>query len=295
MRILIAEEAFLCQLTEQVTDYYGAETTNVHGPWQAADCQQVLARWLDCGLIDCMATCSATRARSGEVVHFEYDADWRTRATEDGQYLVLARDDARALLSDPSTWRADGVGAGVMLCESRQAHGLPFDDWFDRLAGLPDHLIYDQPLDGASDGEAHETPAEPEPVVTARLWESAMEQAATGDVPVLCQVNRDAHLAFDWVRTDGETANSKSVEDVFFFVNPRKNGPGPPFPFGRHRFGAPAVVHSGTASGQFRGVAARPLYSLQFLGDLHETFATPSTPHGSWPSSRAHGCRTVGR
>jgi len=238
MRILIAEEAFLCQLTEQVTDYYGAETTNVHGPWQAADCQQVLARWLDCGLIDCMATCSATRARSGEVVHFEYDADWRTRATEDGQYLVLARDDARALLSDPSTWRADGVGAGVMLCESRQAHELPFDDWFVKLAGLPDHLIYEQPRDGVSDGEAKARLAEQQ-FVTARLWQSAIEQAAAGDLPVLCPVNRDTYLAFGWEPADGETATGKSIEDVFLFVDPGKVGPGQPFPFGRHRFWCP--------------------------------------------------------
>jgi hypothetical protein len=104
------------------------------------------ARWFDCGLIDCIALSWATKVRSDEVVHYEYDADWRARATEDGQYLVLARDDAGALLSDPSTWRADGIGAGVMLCESNQADGLSFDAWFGKLAGLPDQLIYEHPL-----------------------------------------------------------------------------------------------------------------------------------------------------
>ena len=241
-RILIAEEAFLWQLTEQVTDYDGAETTVVRGPWQAGDCQQVLTRWLDCGLINSIATSWATKVRSDEVVHFEYDADWATRTTQDSQHLVLARDDARALLSDPSTWRADGVGAGVMLCESRQAHELPFDDWFDKLAGLPDHLIYQRSRDEVSDGEAQETLAEPESVVTAGLWHSAMKLVATGDLPVLCPVNRDAYLAVDWEPAYGQTATGKSIEDVFFFVNPGKIETGQPIPFGRHRFWCPGCA-----------------------------------------------------
>jgi len=169
MRLLIAVEAFLWGLTQQVTDYYDTERTIAHGPWQAADCQQVLAAWFDCGLIDCIALSWATKVRSDEVVHYEYDADWRTRATEDGQHLVLARDDAAALLSDPSTWRADGIGAGVMLCESDQANGLSFDAWFGKLADLPDHLIYEHPLDGVSDGEAQKTLAQPEEVSHCRV------------------------------------------------------------------------------------------------------------------------------
>jgi hypothetical protein len=239
MRLLIAEEAFLWGLTQQVTDYYDTERTIAHGPWQAADCQQVLARWFDCGLIDCIALSWATKVRSDEVVHYEYDADWRTRATEDGQYLVLARDDAGALLSDPSTWRADGIGAGVMLCESDQADGLSFDAWFSKLAGLPDHLIYEHPLDGVSDGEVQKTLAEPEEVLTAGLWISAIEHAATDGLPVLCPINRDAYLAFDWEPIDRETATSESIEDVFCFVDPSKIGPGQPFPFGRHRLWCP--------------------------------------------------------
>jgi hypothetical protein len=238
MRILIAEEAFLWQLTEQVTDY-GTGTTVVHGPWQAADCQQVLTRWLDCGLIDCIATSWATKVRSGEIVHYEYDADWRTRATEDGQHLILARDDAAALLSDPSTWRADGVGSGVMLCESRQAHGLPFDDWFDTLAGLPDHVIYEHPLDGVSGCEARKAFAGPEEVLVAGLWTSAIKQFAADGLPVVCPVNGDAYLALDWGPADGETATGESIEDVFFFVNRSKLGQEIPFPFGRHRFRCP--------------------------------------------------------
>ncbi len=124
MRLLIAEQAFLWEFPQQLTDYYGADSTITHGPWRAADCQQVLARWFDCGLIDCIAISWATKVRSDEVVHYEYDAAWRTKATEHGQHLILARDDAGALLSDPGTWRPDGIGAGVMLCESDQADGL---------------------------------------------------------------------------------------------------------------------------------------------------------------------------
>lgn len=239
MRLLIAEEAFLWELTRQVTDYYDSERTVAHGPWQAADCQQVLERWFECGLIDCIALSWATKVRSDEVVHYEYDADWRTRTTEDGQHLILARDDARALLSDPNTWRPDGSGAGVMLCESDQADGLSFDAWFGKLAGLPDHLIYEHPLDEVSDDKTRKTLAEPEEVLTSRLWLRAIEHAATDGLPLLCPINRDAHLAFDWETTSGETATAESIEDVVCFVDRGKVGGGQPFPFGRHHLWCP--------------------------------------------------------
>lgn len=152
MRILVAEEAFLWELPQGSTDYYGGERTVAHGPWRAADCQQVVARWFDCGLIDCIAALWANKVRPDEVVHYEYDADWRARAIEQGQYLVLARDDAGALLGDPGTWRSEGIGAGVMLCESDEADDLSFNAWFGKLAGLPDQLIYERALDEVSDG-----------------------------------------------------------------------------------------------------------------------------------------------
>lgn len=229
LRILIAEEAFLWQLAEEVADCY----------WQASDCQQILIRWLDCGLINCIATAWATKVRSDEVVEYKYDLDWATRATQEGQHLVLARDDAAALLNDPSTWHADGAGAGVMLCESRHAHELPFDDWFNKLTGLPDHVIYQHPRDEDIRRQGPVNVAEPEQVVTARLWQSAMQQAVTGDLPVLCPINRDAHLAFDWEPAMGETATGRSIEDVFFFVNPGKIEQELPLSFGRHRLWCP--------------------------------------------------------
>src|SRR5262245_31315611 len=87
MRVLIAEEIFLWEITQQVVDYFDVERPAVHGPWPAADCRQILARWFDCGLIDCIALSRATTGRSDEVSQREYDADWRTRATESGQHL----------------------------------------------------------------------------------------------------------------------------------------------------------------------------------------------------------------
>lgn len=253
MRVLIAEETFLWELTQLVTDYYDTDRTVVHGPWRAADCQQILARWFDCGLIDCIATSWATKVRSDEVVHYEYDADWRARATEHGQYLVLARDDAGALLSDPSTWRADGVGAGVMLCESDQADGLSFDAWFGKLAGLPDQLIYEHPMDGVPDEDGQNRLAEPKDVRPARLWTSAIEQAATDGLPLLCPVNQDAYLAFDWGPSHGERATSESIDDVVCFVDRGKVGREQPFPFGRHRLWCP-----GCGAQQYLVVTPRP-------------------------------------
>lgn len=238
MRLLIAEEAPLWELTHQVTDYYGGERTLAHGPWQAADCQQVLGRWFDCGLIDCIAVSWATKVRSDEVVRYEYDADWRTRARENGQHLVLARDDAGGLLRDPSAWRADGIGAGVMLCESDQAAGLSFDAWFDKLAGLPDDLVYEQSLAGVSAGAARNALTESKEVRLARVWTRAIEHATTDGLPVLCPVNRDANLTFDWEPDKSETA-TKSIEDIVYFIDPGKVGHGQPFPFGRHRLWCP--------------------------------------------------------
>ncbi len=237
MRLLIAEETFLWELTQQVTDYHGGDKTTVHGPWLAVDCQQVLGRWFACGLIDCIAVSWATKVRSDEVVHYEYDADWRARATEVGQHLVLAREDAGVLLSNPSTWRTYGIGAGVMVCESDQAGGLSFDAWFDKLAGLPDHLIYAHGLDmeEVSAGESHKAVTEPDDGLLVRLWTRAIEQAAADGLPLLCPVNLDADLAFDWGPAQGETATSESMEDIVCFVDRGEVTRGQPFPFGRHR------------------------------------------------------------
>jgi hypothetical protein len=141
MRVLIAEEAFLWEVTQRMTDYYGGGKTVAHGPWQAGDCQRILLRWFDRGLVDCIADAWATTVGSGEIVYYEYSASWRSRATEVGQHLILDREDARALLSDPATWDRAGAGAGVMLCQSDKAEGLLFDDWLATLAGLPENMI----------------------------------------------------------------------------------------------------------------------------------------------------------
>lgn len=239
MWLLISEQVFLWDLTRQVTDYY-SEKTVTHGPWQASDCKQIISRWFDCGLVDCIATSWGTRVRSDGVVHFEYDADWRARATESGQYLVLAREDAGALLSDPSTWRPEGDGAGVMVCESDEADGLSFDDWFAKLAGLPDHLIYGNRQDGASDVDAQQAATEPEEALVAGLWMDAVENAATNGLPVLCPVNGDAYLNIDWEKATGETATAQSIEDIFCFIDRGKPGRGDAFPFGRHRLWCPS-------------------------------------------------------
>jgi len=239
MRLLIAEEAFLRELTEQVTDYYNSERTTTHGPWPASDCLQVISRWFDCGLIDCIAISWATKVRSDEVVYYEHDADWRARATENGQHLVLAREDAGTLLSDPSTWRPDGIGAGVMLCQSDEADGLSFDDWFGKLAGLPDRLIYEHLPDGASDGEPQRTLTEPGEVLTSRLWVRAIENAATDGLPILCPVNRDAYLNIDWETATSEIATAESIEDIICFIDRGKTTRRHSFPFGRHRLRCP--------------------------------------------------------
>ncbi|MDG6106822.1 hypothetical protein Daura_29670 [Dactylosporangium aurantiacum] len=143
----VMEEVFLWNIGTLITDYRGGAAVS-YGPWAAEDCRLVLLRWFDRGLLDCVATRRATTVGTGEVVHYEYEADWRDRATVHGQHLILARDDAGALLRDPGTWRTDGVGAGVMLCRSDDSDGWSFDDWFAALAGLPDELLYGNPAAG---------------------------------------------------------------------------------------------------------------------------------------------------
>ena len=127
-----------------MTDYYGGGKEVVHGPWQAGDCRRFLLRWLDSGLVDCIAVAWATTMGSCEIIRYEYNASWRSRATERDGFLILDREDARALLSDTATWDREGAGAGVMVCQSDAAGGLPFDDWLDALAGLPEDLICEE-------------------------------------------------------------------------------------------------------------------------------------------------------
>ena len=144
MRILVEEEAFLWEVPQAMTDYHGSGQRITHGPWNPNDCVQILVRWFERNLLDCIATSWATLVRSDEVVRYEYDAAWRARATEVGQHLVLAREDAGALLRDPSTWRKAGVGAGVMLCRTDASDGMSFEEWCDALSGLPESLIHAQ-------------------------------------------------------------------------------------------------------------------------------------------------------
>jgi hypothetical protein len=248
LRLLIAEEAFLWELTEQVTDYYNSDVRIAHGPWRATDCQQILSRWFDCGLIDCIAVSWATRVRSDEVVHYDYGAGWRTRATETGQHLILAREDAGGLLIDPSTWHQEGIGAGVMLCQSDEADGLSFDDWIAKLAGLPDLLIYKNPPNEAS-GVPQLTEIEPEVVLTARAWTRAIQNTATDGLPIVCPVNRDADLDIGWTPSPDDYPTAEAIGDIVWFVD----GATTVFPFGRHRLRCP-----GCGAEQFLVVTRRP-------------------------------------
>jgi hypothetical protein len=239
------------EVPQQVTDYYSSERAIAHGPWAASDCRQVISRWFDWGLIDCIAISWATKVRSDEVVHYEYDADWRARAIENGQHLVLAREDAGALLNDPSTWRTEGIGAGVMLCKSDEAAGLSFDDWFGKLAGLPDHLIFEDLPVGASEGEQQRTLTEPREVLISRAWVRAVENAAAEGLPIRCPVNGDTDLNIDWATATSETATAESIDDIVCLIDPGTDAP--PFPFGRHRLRC-----AGCGAEQYLVVTRRP-------------------------------------
>ena len=148
MRTSVAEEVFLRDLPDQVTDYCRDGRTVVHGPWRAEDCQRVLLRWFDRGLIDCYAYPWDTTKESAETVHQE-EAGWRSRATLRGQFLILDLDDARGILTGTSAWDREGAGDEVMLAASDSAAGLPFDDWVAALDGLPEELIYEKSQSGS--------------------------------------------------------------------------------------------------------------------------------------------------
>lgn len=165
-----------------------------------------------------------------------------------------------------------------MVCESDQADGLSFDAWFGKLAGLPDRLIYEHPLDGVSDGEVQKALAEPEAVLAARLWTSAMEHAAAEGLPVLCPVSQDATLAIDWEPADGETATSESIEDVFFFVDRARLGMDSRPHSDVTASGAPAVVQSGIS-------LLRAILGEQRSAHAAEGFAT-AVPYACAASAR---------
>lgn len=121
MYCLVREQAFLHEVTHQVTDLHRGGCDVVHGPWLPSECQSALTPWHRAGWIDLIADADAPFALS--------DATWRARASREDSYLVLAATDASALLHEPERWIAHTADGHVMLCLSDEGDRHEYPEW----------------------------------------------------------------------------------------------------------------------------------------------------------------------
>ncbi len=121
MYCLVREQAFLHEVTHQVTDLHGDGRDVVHGPWLPRECQAALTPWHRAGWIDLIADADPPLLLS--------DATWRAGATRKDSYLVLAAVDASALLREPSRWSAHAADGHVMLCLSDEGDRHDYPEW----------------------------------------------------------------------------------------------------------------------------------------------------------------------
>jgi hypothetical protein len=119
----VREESPLWTLPDEITDYLGRGRTVVHGPFAPADCSRVLLRWFDAGWLDLIAYANHDLWPPGTA------AEWETSAVRQGQFLLLAHQDARTLLAAPKEWADPARGGEVMLCISDEGEEHPQPEW----------------------------------------------------------------------------------------------------------------------------------------------------------------------
>ncbi|MGZ5370866.1 hypothetical protein [Aeromicrobium sp.] len=122
MYVLTAEQSYLHEVTSQVVDHLGDDNQVVHGPWTPAECQPILSQWLDASWLELIADLDPPPSDSNP-------AGWHARATVSGEYLVLAAEDARALLAEPDRWRVGAADGNVMLCRTEEGDRHDYAEW----------------------------------------------------------------------------------------------------------------------------------------------------------------------
>lgn len=123
MQALVWEEAPLHELTNQVTDHGRDGSTIVHGPWTAEECQSVLMPWHVAGWIDLVADADPVPGWQLR------PADWHTRASRQGAFLILSKEDATDLLREPERWIVGTADGYVTLCRSDEGLRHDYPEW----------------------------------------------------------------------------------------------------------------------------------------------------------------------
>ena len=121
MHALVWEEAFLHEVTSQVTDMLGEGREVVHGPWTESECQSVLIPWHAAGWIELIADVDPPRHLTA--------AAWRDQASRTGAFFVLSANDAADLLGDPTRWVVGTADGHVMLCRTNDGDSREYAEW----------------------------------------------------------------------------------------------------------------------------------------------------------------------
>jgi hypothetical protein len=121
MHAAVWEEAPLHEITLGTVDHLSADRKVVHGPWTAEECQSVLLPWHRAGWIELIADVDPPWSLTS--------AEWRPRALQHGAFLVLAADDATALLGDHARWVLGTADGHVMLCRTDEGETHEHPEW----------------------------------------------------------------------------------------------------------------------------------------------------------------------
>ena len=93
------------------------------GPWSAADCSELLGRWLAAGWLELYLPDPPDGWNLRQ-------AEWLGRASRRGNFLVLDTNDSQVLLAASDRWVVDSVDGQVCLCRSDAGMDHTASEWY---------------------------------------------------------------------------------------------------------------------------------------------------------------------
>lgn len=124
MHLAVQEEAPLWEVPLGSTDLLPSGPV-VHGPWEASECAFVLSRWLERGWLELYLP-DHLGLWDMEPAEAEWFARTVALSVPGGRFHVLAVEDARKLLAEPTRWSLEHPDGHV--CISFTTAGLNIDD-----------------------------------------------------------------------------------------------------------------------------------------------------------------------